>query len=49
MESVASIDYAGKALGFMPEYSFEKGLEKTYEYYLTTNELLKLDTDENRL
>jgi UDP-glucose 4-epimerase len=49
MESVASIDYARKALGFMPEYSFEKGLEKTYEYYLTTNELLKLDTDENRL
>jgi nucleoside-diphosphate-sugar epimerase len=38
IESVASIDYAGKVLGFKPEYSFEKGLEETFEYYLTTNE-----------
>lgn len=37
MESVASIDYAGKTLGFKPEYSFEKGLEETFEYYLTAN------------
>ncbi|MGB2927271.1 MAG: SDR family oxidoreductase, partial [Desulfobacterales bacterium] len=37
MESVASIDYAGKTLGFEPEYSFEKGLEETFEYYLTAN------------
>ena len=37
MESVASIDYAGKTLGFKPEYSFEKGLEITFNYYLTTN------------
>jgi nucleoside-diphosphate-sugar epimerase len=38
MESVASIDYAGKTLGFKPEYSFEKGLEETFKYYLTTDE-----------
>jgi UDP-glucose 4-epimerase len=38
MESVASIDYAGKTLGFKPEYSFDKGLEETFKYYLTTNE-----------
>ena len=37
-ESVANIDYARKVLGFEPEYSFEKGLEETFEYYLTTNE-----------
>jgi UDP-glucose 4-epimerase len=37
MESVADIDYAGKVLGFEPDYSFEKGLEETFEYYLTTN------------
>lgn len=49
MESVASIDYAGKTLGFKPEYSFEKGLEETFEYYLTTNEHLELDTNEHRL
>ena len=38
MESVASIDYAGKTLGFKPEYSFDEGLEETFKYYLTTNE-----------
>ena len=37
MESVASIDYAEKTLGFKPEYSFEEGLKQTFEYYLTTN------------
>ena len=37
-ESVANIDYARKVLGFEPEYSFEKGLKETFEYYLTTNE-----------
>jgi len=37
-ESVANIDYAKKNLGFEPEYSFEKGLKETFEYYLTTNE-----------
>ena len=37
-ESVANIDYARKVLGFKPEYSFEKGLKETFEYYLTTNE-----------
>ena len=48
LESVADIDYAGKVLGFEPDYSFEKGLEITFNYYLTTNEHLKLDTDEHR-
>ena len=38
IESVADIDRARKTLGFKPEYSFEKGLEETFEYYLTTNE-----------
>jgi nucleoside-diphosphate-sugar epimerase len=37
-ESVANIDYAQKILGFEPEYSFEKGLMETFEYYLTANE-----------
>ena len=37
-ESVANIDQAKKALGFEPDYSFEKGLKETFEYYLTTNE-----------
>jgi UDP-glucose 4-epimerase len=37
IESVADIDRAGKTLGFKPDYSFEKGLEETFEYYLTTN------------
>jgi nucleoside-diphosphate-sugar epimerase len=36
-ESVANIDHARKDLGFEPEYSFEKGLKETFEYYLTTN------------
>jgi UDP-glucose 4-epimerase len=36
-ESVANIDHANKTLGFEPEYSFEKGLKETFEYYLTTN------------
>ena len=48
LESVADIDCAGKVLGFEPDYSFEKGLEITFNYYLTTNEHLKLDTDEHR-
>jgi nucleoside-diphosphate-sugar epimerase len=48
MESVASIDYAGKTLGFKPEYSFDEGLEETFKYYLTTNEHLELDTDGHR-
>jgi len=37
-ESVANIDRARKALEFEPGYSFEKGLNETFEYYLTTNE-----------
>jgi nucleoside-diphosphate-sugar epimerase len=37
-ESVANIDFAKKDLGFEPEYSFEKGLKETYEYYSTANE-----------
>jgi len=37
-ESVANINHARKDLGFEPEYSFEKGLKETFEYYLTTNE-----------
>jgi nucleoside-diphosphate-sugar epimerase len=37
-ESVANIDFAKKELGFEPEYSFEKGLEITFNYYSTTNE-----------
>jgi len=37
-ESVANIDRAKKDLGFKPGYSFEKGLNETFEYYLTTNE-----------
>jgi nucleoside-diphosphate-sugar epimerase len=38
VESVANIDLAKKNLGFEPEYSFEKGLKETFEYYSTTNE-----------
>jgi UDP-glucose 4-epimerase len=48
LESVADIDRAEKFLGFKPDYSFEKGLKETFEYYLTTNEHLKLDTDLHR-
>ena len=36
-ESVADVDCAKKDLGFEPDYSFEKGLKETFEYYLTTN------------
>ncbi len=36
-ESVASIDRTRKQLGFKPGYIFEKGLEITYDYYLTAN------------
>jgi nucleoside-diphosphate-sugar epimerase len=36
-ESVADIDYAKKDLGFEPEYTFEKGLKETFEYYSTAN------------
>ena len=32
-ESVANIDYARKTLGFNPEYSFEKGLKETFDWY----------------
>ena len=32
-ESVASIDYAKKTLGFEPEVSFEKGLKETFNWY----------------
>ena len=49
IESVADIDSAGKAIGFEPYYSFKKGLEITFNYYLTTNNHFKLDTDEHRL
>lgn len=37
MESVADIDYAGKVLGFKPDYSFEKGLEETFKWYMNKN------------
>jgi len=37
IESVANIDRAKKILGFNPEYSFEKGLKETFNYYLTAN------------
>lgn len=33
LESVASIDHIQKRLGFRPEYSFEKGLEITFDWY----------------
>ena len=33
LESVANIDQAKSALGFKPEYSFEKGLEITFKWY----------------
>jgi nucleoside-diphosphate-sugar epimerase len=33
VESVANIDQAKSALGFEPEYSFEEGLEITFEWY----------------
>lgn len=36
LESVADIDCAKKALGFEPQYSFEKGLKDTFSYYITT-------------
>lgn len=36
LESVANIDSATKILGFEPEYSFEKGLKETFEYYIST-------------
>jgi UDP-N-acetylglucosamine 4-epimerase len=31
--SVADIDYARKLLGFEIDYPFEKGLERTYQWY----------------
>ena len=37
-ESVANIDDAKKNLGFEPEYTFERGLKETFEYYSTANE-----------
>ncbi|MGB6012924.1 MAG: SDR family oxidoreductase [Desulfobacterales bacterium] len=36
-ESVASIDYAKKTLGFEPEYSFENGLKETFDWYKNKN------------
>jgi len=33
-ESVANIDQAQEALGFRPDYSFEKGLKETFEWYM---------------
>ena len=36
-ESAANIDHARKILGFEPEYTFEKGLKETFEYYSTAN------------
>ena len=36
-ESVASIDYAKKTLGFEPEYSFENGLKETFNWYMDKN------------
>ena len=33
VESVANIDHAKTALGFKPEYSFEKGLKITFNWY----------------
>ncbi|MBU4185872.1 MAG: SDR family oxidoreductase [Desulfobacteraceae bacterium] len=33
IESVASIEQAKSALGFKPDYSFEKGLEITFKWY----------------
>ena len=38
LESVADIERANKDLGFVPKYSFEEGLEITFNYYSTTNE-----------
>jgi len=37
IESVADIDSAGKAIGFEPYYSFEKGLEETFKWYTDKN------------
>ena len=34
LESVADMDCAGKTLGFEPDYSFEKGLKETFEWYM---------------
>jgi nucleoside-diphosphate-sugar epimerase len=36
-ESVASIDYAKKTLGFEPEVSFEDGLKETFDWYKNKN------------
>jgi nucleoside-diphosphate-sugar epimerase len=36
-ESVANIDRAQKVLGFEPEYSFEKGLKETFNWYMDKN------------
>jgi UDP-glucose 4-epimerase len=33
-KSVANIEQARKNLGFEPEYSFEKGLKETFEWYM---------------
>jgi len=45
-ESVANIDRAKRLLEFEPDYAFEDGLKETFEYYLTANEQLKLNTDD---
>jgi len=47
-ESVANIEQARRDLGFEPEYSFEKGLKETFEYYFTTSRTSKSDTDGRR-
>jgi len=46
IESVADIDYAGKALGFEPHYTFEKGLKETFEWYMDKN-WTSMNTDEH--
>ncbi len=35
LESVSNIDRIQKRLGFNPQYSFEKGLEITFDWYMT--------------
>lgn len=42
LESVADIERAKKDLGFVPEYSFEKGLEITYRWYKEQGSSMRL-------
>ena len=37
LESVADIERANKDLGFVPKYSFEEGLEITFDWYMNKN------------